>query len=200
VAVRDRFDHSPTVTTDVNTSPLDVTNTTEQDTLPLADDRALVQRPGGAVDGKKWTEYEQPDDLALPPGQNRRTSRTRATTTSGNFWSESSTTDYKLGMNLGHDPQDRVRLHNSFQNVQYVDILDLRGCSKPDGLGRDARPVATSNPTSAASTRRTGSSSRRTFVARGGRARRLLVPGQQLEDAVADTSEPRTSRTRPHRF
>jgi len=52
-----------------------------------------------AVNGKRWTEYEQPDDLALPPGQNRPYFIDSGDDNEwSNYYTESITTEYIVGV------------------------------------------------------------------------------------------------------
>src|SRR5678815_4605488 len=97
-----RFEHSQTVTSDVNSTQLTLTHTMNKNTYHSLMIARSFNVQESAVDGKLWTEYEQPDDLALPPGQNREYFIDSGDADEWwNYWSQSITTDYKLGMNLG---------------------------------------------------------------------------------------------------
>jgi outer membrane receptor protein involved in Fe transport len=186
-----RFDHTQTVTSDVNSTQLTLTHTMNKNTYHSLMIARSFNVQEAAVDGKLWTEYEQPDDLALPPGQNRE-----YFTDSGdadewwNYWSQSITTDYKLGMNLGKLHKTEFGFMNTFQDVQYVDIIEP-WVFDPDGLGKDHDLWHVYPDIGAlyASDR----IELEGFVAEAGARVDYWFPGEQLEDAVADTNNTNVS-------
>ena len=190
-AFENRFQHSQTVTDDVNSLQLTMTHTINKN----VDHSLMIARSfnaqEAAVDGKLWTDYEQPDDLALPPGQDRPYFVDSGDANEWwNYWSESITTDYKLGMNLGKIHKTEFGFVNSFQNVQYVDIQDP-WVFDPDGLGRDHDLWHVYPDIGAlyAQDRLEFEG----FVAEGGARVDYWFPGEQLESAVADTNNTNVS-------
>ena len=186
-----RFQHAPTVTTDVNSMQMTLTHTMNKDKYHSLLIARSFNAQEQAVNGKKWTEYEQPDDLALPPGQNRPYFVDSGDDNEwSNYYTESITTEYKLGMNLGKIHKTEFGFTNSFQNVQYVDILDP-WVFDPDGLGRDHDLWHVYPDIGAfyAQDRLEFEG----FVAEAGARVDYWFPGEQLEDAVADTSNQNVS-------
>ena len=184
---KDRFEHTNTVTDDVTSTAITLTHTMNKNAYHTLQLSRSFNGQESAVNGKQWTEYEQPDDLALPPGQDQQYFvDTGDNNEWSNYWSESYTADYRLGMNLGKIHKTEFGFFNSFQNVQYVDILDP-WVYDPDGLGRDhdlwhvypdMGSVLRAGPARIRGLRRRTSALRVDY----------WFPGEQLEDAVADTS------------
>jgi len=186
-----RFDHSQTVTSDVNSTQLTLTHTMNKNTYHSLMIARSFNVQEAAVDGKLWTEYEQPDDLALPAGQNREYFVDSGDADEWwNYWSESITTDYKLGMNLGRLHKTEFGFMNSFQNVQYVDIIEP-WVFDPDNLGKDHDLWHVYPDIGAlyASDRLELEG----FVAEAGARVDYWFPGEQLEEAVADTNNTNVS-------
>ena len=181
-----RFNHAQTVTSDVNSTQLTLTHTMNKNAYHSLMIARSFNVQEAAVDGKLWTEYEQPDDLALPPGQNREYFVDSGDANEWwNYWSESITTDYKLGMNLGRIHKTEFGFSNSFQNVQYVDIIEP-WVFDPDGLGKD-HDLWHVYPAIGAFYAQ-DRLELEGFVAEAGARVDYWFPGEQLEDAVADTS------------
>jgi outer membrane receptor protein involved in Fe transport len=197
-AFKDRFEHTHTMTDDVNTLALTLTHTINKNSYHTLQLSRSFNGFEAAVNGKKWTEYQQPDDLGLPPGQNRPYFVDSGDDNEwANYWSESVTADYKLGMNLGKIHKTEFGLLHSFQNVQFVDIIDP-WVYDPDGLGRDHDlwHVYPSVGAAYASDRLEFEG----FVAEAGARIDYWFPGQQLERAVADTSNHNVSEVTRSNF
>ncbi len=183
---KDRLEHANTVTDDVSSLALTLTHTISKNAYHSLQVSRSFNAQESAVNGKRWTDYEQPDDLALPPGQNRPYYIDSGDNNEwANYWSESFSTDYKLGMNLGRIHKTEFGFLNTLQNVQYVDILDP-WVFDPDGLGRDHDlwHVYPDMGALYASDRLEFEG----FVAEGGARVDYWFPGAQLERAVADST------------
>jgi outer membrane receptor protein involved in Fe transport len=182
----DRLEHYGTITEDVNTLALTLTHTISPNAYHTLQISRYFTGFEYAVDGKKWTDYNAPDDLGLPPGQDRP-----YFVDSGddnlwtNYWSENLSTDYRLGINFGKIHKAEFGIQNSLQNVQYVTIIDP-WVFDPDGLGRD-HDLWHVYPDQGAfyATDRLEFEG---FVAEAGARVDYWFPGKQLERAVADTS------------
>ena len=195
---KDRFEHTNTVTDDVNSTALTLTHTMSKNTYHTLQVSRSFNGQESAVDGKKWTEYQQPDDLALPPGQDQPYFVDSGDDNEwSNYWSESWTTDYRLGMNLGNIHKTEFGFLNSFQNVQYVDILDP-WVYDPDGLGRD-HDLWHVHPAMGALYAQ-DRLEYEGFVAEAGARVDYWFPGKELEDAVADTSNGNVSNATREAF
>jgi hypothetical protein len=197
-AFQGRFEHSPTVTSDVNSLSLTLTHTMSKNAYHTLQLSRSFNAQESAVNGKNWTDYEQPDDLALPPGQNRPYFVDSGDANEwANYWSESITTDYKLGLNLGKIHKTEFGFTNSFQNVQYVDILDP-WVFDPDGLGRDHDLWHVYPDVGAfyAQDRLEFEG----FVAEAGARVDYWMPGEQLEKAVNDTANVNVSQSTREAF
>jgi hypothetical protein len=190
-AFQGRFQHAPTVTDDINSLALTLTHTISKNAFHSLQLSRSFNAQEIAVNGKNWTEYEQPDDLGLPSGQNRPYFIDSGDDNEwANYWSESITTDYKLGINAGKIHKTEFGFSNSFQNVQFVDILDP-WVFDPDGLGRDHDLWHVYPDIGAfyASDRLEFEG----FVAEAGARVDYWFPGEQLERAVNDTSNTNVS-------
>jgi len=184
-AFEGRFQNSGTVTEDVNTFALTFTNTLSKSGVQSLQLSRYFTAQEYAVNGKPWDEYVQPDDLALPPGQNRP-----YFVDSGddnvwtNFWTKNLTSDYKLALNLGKIHKTEFGFVNTFQDVQYVTIIDP-WVYDPDGLGRD-HDLWHVYPVQGALYAQDRLEFEG-FIAEGGVRLDYWFPGEQLEKAVADT-------------
>ncbi len=190
-AFKDRFQHAPTVTEDISSLALTLTHTINKSAYHSLQIARTFNAQETAVNGQRWPAYEQPDDLALPPGQNRPYFVDSGDANSWtNYWSESISTDYKLGMNLGRIHKTEFGFFNSFQNVQLVTILDP-WVFDPDGLGRDHDlwHVYPAIGAVYASDRLEFEG----FVAEAGARVDYWFPGDQLESAVNDTANTNVS-------
>ena len=186
-----RFEHTQTVTSDVNSTQLTLTHTMNKNAYHSLMIARSFNVQEAAVDGKLWTEYEQPDDLALPPGQNREYFIDSGDADEWwNYWSQSITTDYKLGMNLGRLHKTEFGFMNTFQDVQYVDIIEP-WVFDPDGLGKD-HDLWHVYPDIGAFYAQ-DRLELEGFVAEAGTRVDYWFPGEQLEDAVADTNNTNVS-------
>ncbi len=172
-----RLDHYGTVTEDVNTFALDLTQTFNPrtyHTLKLARFFTSFQY---AVNGKTWSQYERPEP---DPGYFELTGDDNTWT---HFWTQNLGFDYRLGAKLGRVHNTEFGFQHMFQDVQYVTIIDPWEYD-PDGLGRDHDlwHVYPSMGAFYASDRLEYEG----FIAEGGLRADYYFPGEQLEEAVAD--------------
>jgi hypothetical protein len=186
-----RLDHYGTMTEDVNTFAFDLTKTMNANAYQSLKLSRFFTANNYAVNGKNWADYEQPDDLALPPGQDQAYF---VDTGDDNVWSDSWTVsygiDYRLAANLGRVHKTEFGLTNAFQDVQYITIQDP-WVFDPDGLGRD-HDLWHVYPTQGALYGQ-DRLEYEGFIAEGGVRLDYWFPGEQLEDAVADTTNPNVS-------
>lgn len=174
-----RFDHYGTVTEDVNTFAIDLTQTFNPRTYHSLKLSRFFTSFQYAVNGKTWSEYERPvSDPAyfVTTGDDNQWTH---------FWTENLGFDYRIGARLGSVHNTEFGFQNMFQNVQYVTIIDPWEYD-PDGLGGD-HDLWHVYPTMGA----LYASDRleyEGFIAEGGIRADYWFPGKQLEDAVADPS------------
>jgi outer membrane receptor protein involved in Fe transport len=184
---KDRLEHTNTVTDDVNSTALTLTHTMNKNAYHTLVLSRSFNSQESAVNGKRWTYYEEPNDFGLPPGVDRGLYYVDSGDDNEwwNYWSESYTADYRLGMNLGKIHKTEFGFFNSFQNVQYVDIRDP-WVYDPDGLGRehDLWHVHPAIGALYAQDRLEFEG----FVAEGGARVDYWFPGKELEAALADTA------------
>ncbi len=184
--LHDRLTHFPTVTTDANTFAVDFTKTTGTRGFHQFQLSRSFSGQEVAVNGKKWFEYEQPDEDGLPSGQNRPYFQDSGDYNEWDFAKSISwTADYRLARNFGRIHRAEFGIQNSFQDVQYTTIIDP-WVFDPDGLGRDhdlwrVRPA---QGAAYASDRLEYEG----FVVEGGVRLDWFFPGSELEAAVADTA------------
>ncbi len=186
-----RLDHYGTTTEDVNTFAFDITKTMSANAYHTLKLSRFFTANNYAVNGKNWTEYQQPDDLALPPGQDQPYF---VDTGDDNVWSDAWTVswgiDYRLAANLGRVHKTEFGFTNAFQDVQYITIQDP-WVFDPDGLGRD-HDLWHVYPTMGALYGQ-DRLEYEGFIAEGGLRLDYWFPGEQLEDAVADPTNTNVS-------
>ncbi|MEO6462905.1 MAG: TonB-dependent receptor [Candidatus Eisenbacteria bacterium] len=196
--LHDRLTHFPTVTTDANTFAIDLTKTTGAKGFHQFQLSRSFSGQEVAVDGKKWFDYEQPDDDALPAGQNRPYFQDSGDYNEWDFAKSISwTADYRLARNFGRIHRAEFGLQNSFQDVQYTTIIDP-WVFDSDGLGRD-HDLWRAHPMQGA----TYASDRleyEGFVVEGGVRLDWFFPGRELERAVADTANKNVSSSTREEF
>lgn len=184
--LHDRLTHFPTVTTDANTFAIDLTKTTGTRGFHQLQLSRSFSGQEVAVDGKKWFDYEQPDDNALPSGQNRPYFQDSGDYDEWDFAKSISwTADYRLARNFGNIHRAEFGIQNAFQDVQYTTIIDP-WVFDVDGLGRDHDlwRVHPSQGSAYASDRLEYEG----FVVEGGVRLDWYFPGSELEAAIADSA------------
>jgi outer membrane receptor protein involved in Fe transport len=184
--LHDRLTHFPTVTTDANTFAIDVTKTTGTKGFHQFQVSRSFSGQEVAVDGKKWFEYEQPDEDGLPAGQNRPYFQDSGDYNEWDFAKSISwTADYRLARNFGRIHRAEFGLQNTFQDVQYTTIIDP-WVFDPDGLGRD-HDLWRVHPAQGAAYAQ-DRLEYEGFIVEGGVRLDWFFPGSELERAVADTA------------
>ncbi|MGH7726196.1 MAG: TonB-dependent receptor [Candidatus Eiseniibacteriota bacterium] len=173
----ERLDHYGTVTEDVNTFAIDLTQTFNPRTYHTLKLSRFFTSFQYAVNGKTWSEYVRPDP---DPGYFVLTGDDNAWT---HFWTQNLGIDYRLGAKLGRVHNTEFGFQHMFQDVQYVTIIDPWEYD-PDGLGgdHDLWHVYPSMGALYATDRLEYEG----FIAEGGLRADYYFPGTQLEDAVAD--------------
>ena len=196
--LHDRLTHFPTVTTDANTFAIDFTKTTGTTGFHQFQISRAFSGQEVAVDGKKWFDYEQPDDPGLPSGQDRP-----YFVDSGDYneWdfakSISWTVDYRRAQNFGRVHRAEFGIQHSFQDVQYTTIIDPWEYD-PDGLGRD-HDLWNVHPGMGAAYAQ-DRLEYEGFVVEGGIRADWFFPGSELEAALADTSNKNITPSTPAEF
>ncbi len=196
--LHERLTHFATVTSDANTFAFDATKTTGTRGFHQFQLSRAFSGQEVAVDGKKWTEYEQPDDDALPAGENQPYFQDSGDYNEWNFAKSVSTTaDYRLARNFGTIHKAEFGLQNSWQDVQYTTIIDP-WVYDPDGLGRD-HDLWNVHPMQGAAYAQ-DRLEYEGFIVDAGLRLDWFFPGQELEDAVADTSNKNISSVTRQQF
>ena len=184
--LHDRLTHFPTVTTDANTFAIDLTKTTGTRGFHQFQVSRSFSGQEVAVNGKKWFDYEQPDEDALPDGQNRPYFQDSGDYNEWDFAKSISwTADYRLARNFGRIHRAEFGVQHSFQDVQYTTIIDP-WVFDPDGLGRD-HDLWRVHPGMGAAYAQ-DRLEYEGFVVEGGVRMDWFFPGSELERAVADTA------------
>lgn len=196
--LHDRLTHFPTVTTDANTFAVDVTKTTGTIGFHQFQLSRSFSGQEVAVDGKKWFDYEQPDEDGLPPGQDRPYFQDSGDYNEWRFSKSTSwTADYRLARNFGRIHRAEFGLQNAFQDVQFTTIIDP-WVFDPDGLGRD-QDLWRVHPWMGAAYAQ-DRLEYEGFVVEGGVRLDWFFPGRELERAVADTSNRNISTSTRQEF
>jgi outer membrane receptor protein involved in Fe transport len=184
--LHDRLTHFPTVTTDANTFAVDFTKSTGTRGYHQFQLSRAFSGQEVAVDGKHWSEYVQPDDAALPFGQDRPYFQDSGDHNEWDFAKSISwTADYRLARNFGTIHRAEFGIQNSFQDVQYTTIIDPWVFDE-DGLGRD-QDLWRVHPAQGAAYAQ-DRLEYEGFVVEGGVRLDWFFPGSELEAAVADTA------------
>jgi outer membrane receptor protein involved in Fe transport len=196
--LHDRLTHFPTVTTDANTFAVDFTKTTGTTGFHQFQLSRSFSGQEVAVDGKKWFDYEQPDEDALPAGQNRPYFQDSGDYNEWAFSKSTSwTADYRLARNFGRIHRAEFGIQNAFQDVQFTTIIDP-WVFDPDGLGRD-QDLWRVHPWMGAAYAQ-DRLEYEGFVVEGGVRLDWFFPGKELERAVADTANRNISSTTRQEF
>ncbi len=194
----DRLPNFATVTSDANTFAFDLTRTTGTRGFHQLKLSRAFSGQEIAVDGKKWPDYVQPDDDALPAGQNRPYFQDSGDYNEWNFAKSISTTaDYRLARKFGTIHNAEFGLQNSWQDVQYTTIIDP-WVYDPDGLGRD-HDLWNVHPMQGAAYAQ-DRLEYEGFIVDAGLRLDWFFPGSELEAAVADTSNKNISNATREAF
>lgn len=184
--LHDRLTHYPTLTTDANTFAIDFTKTTGTTGFHQFQLSRSFSGQEVSVDGKKWFDYEQPDDDALPAGRNRPYFQDSGDYNEWRFSKSASwTADYRLARNFGRIHRAELGIQNAFQDVQYTTIIDP-WVFDPDGLGGD-HDLWRVHPWQGAAYAQ-DRLEYEGFVVEGGVRLDWFFPGRELERALADTA------------
>ncbi len=139
------------------------------------------------VNGKPWYDYEEPDDQALPPGEDHPYF---ADTGDDNRWHDHSITEWALDWDMtakrGRYTFKSGVVH-SFQNIQYIDIIDP-WIEDPDGLG-GIHDLYNVHPQVGAGYAQ-AQFAYEGLVGNVGLRFDYWYPGPEVEEAIADTSRP----------
>jgi outer membrane receptor protein involved in Fe transport len=181
-----RLDHYGTITIDSNQQLLSWTHLPNTISFFKIQLSRYFNGYNRAVNGKSWTEYEQPQDSSLPPGQDQiyfwdTGDDNRWVDTYSEVWSLGG--DYTRHFGTHHRAEAGIR--NDWQDVQYITIQDPWDFDVDNlGSSHDLWHVypAVGNLYAQDQINYEG------FVANLGLRLDYWFPGEQLEDAVADTS------------
>jgi outer membrane receptor protein involved in Fe transport len=196
--LHDRLTHFPTVTTDANTFAIDATKTTGTTGFHQFQLSRSFSGQEVAVNGKKWFDYEQPDEDGLPSGQDRPYFQDSGDYNEWDFAKSISWTwDYRLAHNFGRIHRSEFGIQHSFQDVQYTTIIDPWVFDE-DGLGRD-HDLWRVHPGQGAAYAQ-DRLEYEGFVVEGGVRLDWFFPGKELEHAVADTANKNISSSTREEF
>ena len=188
-----RLDHYGTVTLDNNQQLVAWTHLPNTTSFFKFQVSRYFNAYNQSVNGKSWTDYVQPQDASLPPDQDQLFF---IDTGDHNRWIDTYSQVWSVGgeytAHLGTHHRFDTGLRHDFQEVQYITIENPWDYDV-DGLG-SSHDLWKVNP-SLGNFFLQDQVNYEGFVANVGLRVDYWFPGQQLEDAVADTSNKNISDT-----
>ncbi len=182
-----RLDHYLTYTEDKNTLSGVWNHLTSESTLHELRLSRFFTTYHYDVHGKPWYDYEEPDDQALPPGEDHPFF---IQTGDNPSWHDHSILEWALDWDMTAKRGKhtfKTGVNHSFQSIQYIDI-NYPWQSDPDGLGGvhdlyDAHPQVGAGYAQM-------QFAYEGLVGNVGLRFDYWYPGPEVEEAIADTSRP----------
>jgi outer membrane receptor protein involved in Fe transport len=188
-----RLDHYGTITQDTNSQLLEWTHLTSKTSFFKVHGSRFFTAYNQAVDGKNWKQYDQPQDASLPPDQDELYF---VDTGDHHRWIDTYSEVFELAgefvSHLGNHHRLKAGMLNDWQQVQYLTI-EFPWDFDPDSLG-SSHDLWRVNPIQG-NFYVQDQMDYEGFVANVGLRVDYWFPGNELEAAVADTSNKNISPT-----